>query len=257
MVPDADLALIKILSLFAPRTPAPPPGIHPTAYVDPSARVAATASIGPHCVISAGATVAEHAVLMAHDFVGENASVGPGTRLHPGVRILERCTVGGSCTLYPGVVIGADGFGYRPDPSGDGLVKVPHIGDVVVEDHVEIGANSCIDRAKFSSTIIGAGTKIDNLVQIAHNCLVGRCCVLCGGTMLAGSVTLGDGVVLGGQVGVADNVTIGAGSRVGAKAGVNNDIPGGADYMGHPAGPASEWRRTFAKLRLMGRRKGV
>lgn len=254
VVPDADLALIKVLSLFAPKGAPPAPGVHGTAVVDASARVAADASVGPGCVIAAGAEVGSGARLIAQVYVGPGASVGANTTLHPGVRVLDRCVVGAHCTLHAGVTIGADGFGYRPDPAGRGLVKIPHIGNVVIQDHVEIGANSCIDRAKFASTTIGVGTKIDNLVQVAHNCMIGRCCVLCGGTMLAGSVTLGDGVMLGGQVGVADNVTIGAGARVGAKAGVNNDIPEGAEYMGHPAGPASEWRRTYARLRLMGRR---
>lgn len=255
VVPDADLALIQVLTLFAPRSAAPAPGAHASAVVDTSARVSATAHIGPGCVVEAGAVVGEGANLIAQVYVGPGASVGANTTLHPGVRVLDRCVVGAHCVLHAGVTLGADGFGYRPDPAGRGLVKIPHIGNVVIHDYVEIGANSCVDRAKFASTTIGAGTKIDNLVQVAHNCMIGRCCVLCGGTMLAGSVTLGDGVMLGGQVGVADNVTIGAGARVGAKAGVSNDIPAGAEYMGHPAGPATEWRRTYARLRLMGRRE--
>lgn len=255
VVPDADLALIKVLTLFAPLEAPPTPGVHPSAVIDPTARVAASACVGPVCVVAAGAEVGEGAHLVAQVFVGRDAKVGAATTLHPGVRVLDRCVVGAHCVLHAGVTVGADGFGYRPDPAGSGLVKIPHIGNVVIQDHVEIGANSCIDRAKFASTTIGAGTKIDNLVQIAHNCVIGRCCVLCGGVMLAGSVTLGDGVMLGGQVGIADNVTIGAGARVGAKAGVNNDIPPNAEYMGHPAGPASEWRRTYARLRLMGRRE--
>ena len=219
VVPDADLALIQVLTLFSPRSAAPAPGVHATAVVDAAARVAPTAYIGPGCVVAAGASVGEGAHLIAQAYVGPGASIGADTTLHPGVRVLDRCAVGAHCVLHAGVVIGADGFGYRPDPAGKGLVKIPHIGNVVIHDHVEIGANSCIDRAKFASTTIGAGTKIDNLVQVAHNCMIGRCCVLCGGTMLAGSVTLGDGVMLGGQVGIADNVTVGAGARVGAKAG--------------------------------------
>ncbi len=113
--------------------------------------------------------------------MGPGASVGANTTLHPGVRVLDRCVVGAHCTLHAGVTIGADGFGYRPDPAGRGLVKIPHIGNVVIQDHVEIGANSCIDRAKFASTTIGVGTKIDNLVQVAHNCMIGRAAACCAG----------------------------------------------------------------------------
>ncbi|MFO0832474.1 MAG: UDP-3-O-(3-hydroxymyristoyl)glucosamine N-acyltransferase [Phycisphaerales bacterium] len=256
VVPDADLALVRVLGLFAPPAPPRAPGVHATAVVEAGARVAPTACVGAQCYIGPGAEVGDGAHLLGQVFVGAGARVGAHTTLHPGVRLLERCEVGSHCTLHAGVVIGADGFGYRPDPSGRGLVKVPHIGNVVVQDHVEIGANACVDRAKFASTVVGAGTKIDNLVQVAHNCVIGRCCILCGGTLLAGSVTLGDGVVLGGGVGVADNVSIGAGARIGAKSGVNHDVPPGVEYMGHPAGPATEWRRTFARLRMMGRRGG-
>ena len=254
VIHDADLALVEMLSFFAPPAPVVAPGVHATAVVDPSARVSASASVGPHCVLSAGASIGERTRLVAGVFVGVDASVGADTLLHPNVCVLDRCVIGNHCILHAGVTIGADGFGFRPAPNGKGLIKVPHIGNAVIEDGVEIGANSCVDRGKFASTVIGAGTKIDNLVQIAHNVTVGRSCVICGGCMLAGSTTLGDGVVLAGGVGVSDGVTVGAGARIGALSGVNHDVPAGGDYMGFPVGPASEWRRTFAKMRKMGRR---
>lgn len=251
VVPDADLALIKVLSFLAPsiRTE---PGRHASTIIHPSAIIDPTASIGPGCVIGARAVVSAAAVVMEHCSIADNARVGARTILHPGTRILRDCKVGNDCILHCGVVVGADGFGYHPSPDGRGLIKVPHIGNVEIHDHVEIGANSCIDRAKFGSTVIGSGTKIDNLVQIGHGCKIGRACVLCGQVGLAGSVTLGDGVVLGGQVGIADNITLGAGSKVAGGSGVTNDIAPGAAYMGRPAQPASEFRRNTAAFRALG-----
>lgn len=254
IVPDADLAAIQAAELFAPKNDPHPAGVHPSAVVDPTATVAATAWIGPHCVVMAGASIGDRCVLIASVTVGREAKVGDHTVLHPGVAVLDRCVVGARCTLHAGVAIGADGFGYRPASDGRSLVKIPHIGNVVIEDDVEIGANSCVDRAKFGSTLVGAGTKIDNLVQIGHNCRIGRCCILCGLVGLAGSVILGDGVVLGGKVGIADNIEVGAGAKVAAGAGITSDVPPGSVYMGSPAGPANEWRRIYATLRRIGKR---
>ncbi|GJQ29371.1 MAG: UDP-3-O-acylglucosamine N-acyltransferase [Phycisphaerae bacterium] len=254
IVPDADLAAIAAAQVFVPAPAPPPSGIHPAATIEPGAVVSPSAHVGPHAVVSAGAHVGDHAILLAGVFVGPNARIGPRTILHPGVKVLDRCVIGAGCILHAGVVIGADGFGYRPSSDGKGLIKIPHTGHVNIEDDVEIGANSCIDRAKFGATVIGAGTKIDNLVQVGHNCRLGRCCVLCGHVGLAGSVVLGDGVVLGGKVGVADNVEIGAGAKIAANSGVAGNVPPGAVYMGVPAGPATEWRRTYAALRRMGKR---
>lgn len=255
IVPDADLAVYQAAELFAPPITPPAVGVHPAASVHPSATTAPTASIGPGCVVMAGAVIADGAVLSASVFVGRDAMVGERSLLSPHVAIMDRCTVGSRCILHAGVVVGADGFGFRPSPDGRGIAKIIHIGNAVIEDEVEIGANSCIDRARFGSTIIGRGTKIDNLVQIGHNCRVGRFCLICGHVGLAGSVVLGDGVALGGKVGVADDVEIGAGAKVAALSGVTGDVPPGAVYMGNPAGPASEWRRTFATLRRIGKRQ--
>ncbi len=252
IVPDADLAAIRAASFFAPPATPALPGVHPAAVVEPGATIHPSASVGPCCVVRRGASIAEHAVLVAQVYVGVDAAVGAHTTLHPGVRILERCIVGRRCIFHPGVTVGADGFGYRPTP--EGLAKVPQIGNVVIEDDVEIGANACIDRATFGSTLIGAGTKIDNLVQIGHNCRVGRHCVLCGHVALAGSVTLGDQVMLGGKVGVADNIEIGDRAKVAASAGVVSDLPAGGVYMGAPAGPASEWRRILVGMRRLAKR---
>lgn len=251
LVDDADLALNKVLELFAPPPPPPAPGVHASAVIDPSARIAPGVRVGPLCVIEAGAIVENGAVLTAQVYVGAKARIGEGSVLHAGCRVMDRCVIGRRCILHAGSVIGADGFGYRPTPAG--LSKIPHIGDVTLGDDVEVGANTCIDRAKFGSTLIGTGTKIDNLVQIGHNCRVGRHCIICGQCGLAGSVTLGDGAILAGQVGVADNLSIGAGARVGAKTGVSTDIPAGQTWTGHiPASPAREHSINAALFRRLG-----
>lgn len=251
VVPDADLALLQVLRQIEASHTAPAPGIHPSAVIHADARVAPTASIGPGCVIGAGASIGERATLLANVTIGPQAVVGEGCLLHSGVCVLDRCTLGRRVILQANAVIGSDGFGYVATRAG--LVKLPHVGHVEIDDDVEIGACTCVDRAKFGVTRVGAGSKIDNLVQVAHNCVIGHSCVICGSCGLAGSVTLGDGVVLGGKVGVADGVTIGSGARIAGYAGVAADVPPGAVYMGTPAGPATEWRRIYGIFRLLPR----
>jgi len=176
IVDNADLAMISILRLFAPRSAGLKPGVHPTAIVDPSARIGQGVHIGPWCSVGPGAVIGDGCVLFSSVTIGEEVSVGAITRLHPGVRVLDRCTIGAACELWPNVVIGADGFGYVPSPDRRGLLKVPHIGTVEIGDGVDIGACTCVDRGKFGATVIGAGTKIDNHVQIGHNTRIGRGC---------------------------------------------------------------------------------
>jgi UDP-3-O-[3-hydroxymyristoyl] glucosamine N-acyltransferase len=253
VVPIADVALIRALELFAPPATAPTPGIHPSAAIDPTAEIGPGASIGPHCSIGPGSRIGQGTVLAAGVRIGRAVRIGAHCTLHPAVVIQDRCIVGDHCVFHPGVVIGADGFGYIPSPDGRGVLKVPHIGIVEIGRHVEIGANACIDRAKFGATTVGDGTKIDNLVQVGHNCRIGRACLICGGGGIAGSVTIGDGVIIGGQVGIADNSTIGAGARIGAMSGVNGVIPPGESWVGAPARPASEQLRSWAALGRLGR----
>jgi UDP-3-O-[3-hydroxymyristoyl] glucosamine N-acyltransferase len=248
IVPNADLALAKILEVFAGR-PSYPPGIHPSACIDPSAKLGQGVHIGPNCTVGPRTVLGDGVVLFANVSLGADVSIGRGTVLHPAVVIGDRCTVGQGCQFFGGVVIGADGFGYLPSPDGRGLVKVPHIGNVEIGDGVEIGANSAVDRAKFGSTVVGNGTKIDNLCQIGHNCIIGRACLICGLTGLAGSVRLGDGVILAGHVGVADNLTIGDRVVVAAKAGVMNDIPAGETWWGYPATRSRDMARSMALFR--------
>jgi UDP-3-O-[3-hydroxymyristoyl] glucosamine N-acyltransferase len=250
-VPDADLALIRTLTLLAPAPERATPGIHPSAVVSAKAKVDHGASIGPLCVIADDAEIGPGAMLTSSVNVRTGARVGANTLLHPGVVIAERCKVGAGCIIHPGVVVGADGFGFRPSEDGRGLAKVPHIGIVDVGDNVEIGANTCIDRAKFGATIVGSGTKIDNLVQIGHNCVIGRSCILCGHVGLAGSVTLGDGVILAARVGIMDNISIGAGARIGGDSGVADDVPAGETWLGAPAMPARSMMRVYGALKRL------
>lgn len=251
VVGDADIAMISTLELFAPAPPARAPGVHPSAVVDPDARIDSSAHVGPLCVVERGASVGPGSVLISGVFLGANASIGARTTLHPGVSVLERCAVGNGCILHAGVVIGADGFGYRPDPKTGMPLKIPHIGNVVIGSAVEIGANSAVDRAKFGSTIVGDGAKIDNLVQVGHNCHIGRCVILCGQVAVGGSVTIGDGAVLGGGASVRDNISIGARAQVAGRAGVTKDVEAEAAVFGLPAVPAKEAFRMHAATRRL------
>jgi UDP-3-O-[3-hydroxymyristoyl] glucosamine N-acyltransferase len=221
--------------------PRPSAGIHATAIVAPSARIAASATIGPSCVIEEGAIIGERSHLQAQIFVGRGAQIGNDCWLMPGCTIETECILHNRVRLQPGVVIGADGFGY--EFIGGRHEKVPQIGNVIVEDDVEIGANSTIDRARFSRTLIGEGTKIDNLVQVAHNVTVGKHCILCAQVGIAGSTTLEDYVVLGGQSAVAGHTTIGKGAKAGGQAGINGDVAPGAFVNGTPAVPYMLERR--------------
>ncbi len=240
-VQDADHALIQVLDALTPPTHRPVDR-HPTAAIDPSAAVDRTVSIGPgvcvgpRCVIEAGA------ILHANVTIGADVRIGAHAEIRAGVVVEDRCVIGARARLHPNCVIGSDGFGYRPSKDGKGLVKIPHAGNVEIGDDAEIGAGTTIDRGKFGATVVGAGTKIDNLVQIGHNCRIGRSCIICGCCALAGSVTVGDGAVLAGGVGVADNITIGARSKVGARSGVMDNIPDGETWVGYPAAP---WKQTM------------
>ncbi len=221
--------------------PKPAPGVHPSASVAADARIAATATIGPLCVIEAGAVIGERVHVQAQVFVGRNAVVGDDSWLMPGVVVEAECEIGRRVRLQPGVVIGSDGFGYEFVQGRH--EKVPQVGNVVIGDDVEIGANTTIDRARFSRTTIGEGTKIDNLVQIAHNVRIGRHCLICAQVGISGSATLEDCVVLGGQAGVAGHITIGKGVKAGGRAGLNADLAPGSFVTGNPAIPVMLDRR--------------
>jgi len=245
-VADADLALASALQLFEPEPPKCEPGIHSTAVVDSTAEIGAGAAIGAGCYIGPGVVIGMNTKLYPNVTVLDDSSIGSETIIWSGTVIRERCCIGNCCIIHPNVTIGADGFGYRPSSDGRGLVKIPQIGTVEIGDGVEIGAGSCVDRGKFSATSIGDGTKIDNLVQIAHNCKLGRFCVMAGQSGLAGSVTLGDGVIMGGRAAVKDHVTVGAGAKLGGGAGVISDVAPGKTLLGIPADDYQQILRLWA-----------
>lgn len=253
VVENADLAMIKLLEIAAQALPlhAPTAGTHPAAIVDPSAKIAPSARIGAGSVVGPRSVIGEGVVVMPRVTIGADVVIGAGTILHPGVVIYDRCRIGAQCLFHGNVVIGADGFGFVPDPQGRGVIKVPHIGTVEIGNGVEIGSCSCVDRGKFGATRIGDGTKIDNLVQVGHNCDIGRSVLICGTTGIGGSVSIGDGVVIGGCTGVVDNVKIGAGARIGAKTGVLNNVPAGETWTGLPACPHRQQMRTWAAVRKL------
>jgi UDP-3-O-[3-hydroxymyristoyl] glucosamine N-acyltransferase len=209
--------------------------VDPRAFVHPEAEVASDADIGPFAVVSQGARVGPRTVVGTHCHIGEDARVGADCLLHPHVTIRDHCSVGDRAIIHPGVVIGADGFGFSPDRKTGRLRKIPQIGNVVVEDDVEIGANTTIDRATVGSTVIGRGTKIDNLVQIGHNCRIGPDCILVAQAGVAGSTSLGGHVVLGGQAGLAGHLHIGEGAQIAAQTGVMSDVEPGQILFGSPA----------------------
>ncbi|MFI5335457.1 MAG: UDP-3-O-(3-hydroxymyristoyl)glucosamine N-acyltransferase [Opitutales bacterium] len=221
--------------------PRPAPGVHPSACVAPGARVDATATVGPLCVVEDGAVVGPRAILQASVFLGHHAQVGEGSWLQPGVVVAAECLLGRRVRLQPGVIVGADGFGYEFVQGRH--EKIPQVGIVVIGDDVEIGANSTLDRARFSRTEVGEGTKIDNLVQVGHNVVIGRHCILCSQVGISGSTTLEDYVILAGQVGVAGHITLSQGSKAGGQAGVTADLKPGAYVNGTPAIPFMLERR--------------
>jgi UDP-3-O-[3-hydroxymyristoyl] glucosamine N-acyltransferase len=250
LVENPSVALAQVCArLEQALWPRPAAGVHASAVVASGACVAASATVGPLCVIEAGAVIGERAHLQAQIFVGRNARIGDDCWLMPGVVVAAECELQQRVRLHAGVVVGSDGFGY--EFMAGRHEKVPQVGLVEIGPDVEIGANSTLDRARFSRTIIGEGTKIDNLVQIAHNVVIGRHCLLCAQVGIAGSTTIGDYAVFGGQAGVAGHLRLGKGSRVGGQAGVSRDLADGAFVDGYPAIPVQlEQRIRVLRQRL-------
>ena len=243
--PNPVLAFARALTLLHPLSN-PAPGIHPTAVVAPDARVAPDASVGPLTVLGRGVEVGAGTTLDAHVSVGAGVRIGAGCRIFPQVVLRDGVLLGDRVIVHSGTVIGADGFGFVRD--GQRHVKIPQIGRVVIEDDVEIGANVAIDRATLGETRIGRGTKIDNLVHIAHNVRVGADTVIAGQSGIAGSSGIGSRVTLAGQVGVVDHVEIGDDVIVGAQAGVTKDIPAGSVMLGSPAIAHGEFKRQLVSV---------
>jgi len=242
-VENAHLAFSVALELFRPAL-LPGPGVHAGAWVHPEADVAADASVCAFAVVESGARLGAHAVLYPGVYVGPGAVVGAHSILHPGVVVMEGSVLGERVVVHANSVIGSDGFGYVWDEARGVRHKIPQKGIVRIHDDVEIGAGVTIDRATVGETVIGAGTKIDNLVQVAHNVVIGANAVLVAQVGIAGSATIGERVVLGGQAGVAGHTKVGDDSVIGAKSGVTKSLPSGVIYSGMPAMPHGEWRKS-------------
>ncbi|MGM0635438.1 MAG: UDP-3-O-(3-hydroxymyristoyl)glucosamine N-acyltransferase [Bacteroidota bacterium] len=249
-VDNASLAMIKVLQLFAPPAPHFESEIHPTAVISESAQIGNGVKIGANCYIGPEVEIKDGVTIYPNVVVLDHSVVGNHTIIWSGAIVRDYSIIGNYCILHPNCSIGADGFGFEQDPAR-GLVKVPQIGRVVLGDFVEIGANSCVDRAKFSETILGDGCKIDNLVQIGHNSKLGMFCIMAGNSGLAGSVTLGNGVVIGGSASIKDHVKIGDGATVGAGSGVTGDIPAGKTMLGYPAVEARNALKQWAVLKRL------
>lgn len=249
-VKNADLAMSQVLELFAPPSPVFHVEIHPTAVIDSTATIGKGSKIGANVYVGPNTIIGENTILYPNVTILDECSIGDHTVIWSGTVVRERCHIGHHCIIHPNATIGADGFGFRPDPQ-KGLVKIPQIGNVVIGNGVEIGANACVDRGKFSSTVMGDGCKIDNLVQIGHNSKLGRFCIMAGNSGLAGSVTLGNGVIIGGSASIKDHTTLGDGAIVGAGSGVVSDVEAGKTVLGYPAVDARDALKQWAILKRL------
>jgi UDP-3-O-[3-hydroxymyristoyl] glucosamine N-acyltransferase len=247
-VKNVRVAFAKALTLFYPEK-RPSPGIHPSAVISKTAQIAPSAYIGPNCVIGENVKIGANAILQGLVYIGDDTILGDDVWIFPNVTIYHNCKIGNRVRIHSGTVIGSDGFGYVQE---DGRhIKVLQIGDVVIEDDVELGANVTVDRGALGSTIIRRGTKIDNLVQIAHNVEVGEHCILVAQVGIAGSTRLGNYVTLAGQVGVAGHLTIGDGAILAAKSGLMHNVPPGEKWMGIPAAPDHQMKRIFIAMQRL------
>jgi UDP-3-O-[3-hydroxymyristoyl] glucosamine N-acyltransferase len=243
-VADAYGSFAKLLEAYS-QFKKPRPTIHETAIIDATAVIGANVHIGAGAVIGAGTIVADHAIVMAQTYIGDHVKIGTNTTLHPGVKVYSDCVIGANCTLHAGVIIGADGFGFAPQADNQ-YAKVPQIGNVVIEDRVEIGANTAIDRATLGSTIIREGVKLDNLIQIAHNVEIGKNTVIAALTGIAGSTKIGENVMIGGQVGIAGHLTIANGVKIAAQTGISASVlKENVVLQGTPAVDTMDFKKSY------------
>ena len=248
-LPDVGAAVLKLLEMYNAMKPQKR-GISKMCSISDKATVAEDCYVGDFAVIEAGAVVEAGAKIYPQVYVGDGVKIGAGTTLYPGVKIYEGCRVGANCIIHAGAVIGADGFGFLPKPDGT-FDKIPQLGNVIIEDNVEIGANTCIDRAKTDSTIIRRGVKLDNLIQIGHNVEIGENTVSSAQTGIAGSSKVGHNCFLAGQVGIADHTTIGNRVMIGSQSGLDKDVPDGEVRLGSPALPGMNFHRSFAVFKTL------
>lgn len=251
---NSDQAFAQVAELFYEAVPAPQPGIHPTAVIAESVQLGAGVSIGAHCTIEAGVVIGKNTIIQSNVMIGYKTIIGEDCLLYPLVSCREFSEIGNRVIIHNGTVVGSDGFGYAVQDDGS-RTKIQQIGKVVIEDDVEIGANVAIDRARFGKTKIGKGSKIDNLVQIAHNVVIGEHTVMCGQSGISGSTTVGSRCILAGQAGLAGHLEIGDGSIVGAQAGVMKDIPAKDFVMGSPAMTHIQAKKMIANTVLLPKMK--
>ena len=246
-VEDAYSCFAKLLELYAANKPQKK-GISPLASVHETASIGEEAYIGEYAVIGEHVRTGKNCKIYPQVYIGDRVTLGDGVTLYPGVKIYEECRIGDNVTIHAGSVIGADGFGFAPDEKGE-FHKIPQIGNVLIENDVEIGANTCIDRATMGSTVIHRGVKLDNLIQIGHNVAIGANTVAASQVGIAGSTKVGAGCMMGGQVGIAGHLTIGNGVKLASKSGISNSIPDGETYMGSPSMPGIKYHRSYAVFR--------
>ena len=247
-VDNAYESLAKLMTLYEMSKPKKT-GIDPLASVAANARIGENVYIGPFACIEEGAVIGDNAYIHPHVTVGCNAKVGNGTILYPHVTVYHDCRIGNQCIIHAGAVIGADGFGFAP--SAEGYEKIPQIGITIIEDQVEIGANTCVDRATMGATIVHKGTKLDNLIQIAHNVEVGSHTVMASQVGIAGSAKIGEWCMFGGQVGVAGHIQIGDHVNVGAQSGIPGNTKSGSSLMGYPAIEPKQFARSSAVFKKL------
>lgn len=248
--PDASEAFSRAVELFAPPPVVYPPGCDPRAVVGADATIATSAHIGPCAVVETGAHVGAHSVVAAGCYVGEDTRIGDHCLIYPNVTIRERCQIGNRVIIHSGATIGSDGFGFIP--GADGHTKIPQVGSVRIDDDVEIGAQVAVDRARFGKTWIRRGAKIDNLVQVAHNVVIGEYAFVVAQTGISGSTRIGRSVTLAGQAGLAGHLEVGDRAIVMAQAGVSKDVPPGARIFGSPAVSLREFARTQMQIKELG-----
>lgn len=243
---NPDAAFAAAAGLFAPPAVKYEPGVHPAAVVSDTAELGDNVSVGPYCVIGKGVSLGSNTILVANVYVGDDTVIGAGCLIYSNVTLRERCKIGNNVIIHAGAVIGSDGFGYVR--KGERWEKIPQIGYVELQDDVEIGANVTIDRGRFGKTLVARGAKIDNLVQIAHNVVVGENTAMAAQVGISGSTRIGKNVQLGGQAGLAGHLTVGDNSAVGAQGGVTKDVPPGTYVTGYPAMPHDKAAKLHAGM---------
>ena len=243
-VDNVNACVLRLLEMYNAMKPQKR-GISKLASISENATIGKDCYIGDFAVIEAGAVIGDGAKIYPQCYVGDNVKIGAKTMLYPGVKIYEGCSIGANCILHAGVVIGADGFGFAPNAEG-GFDKIPQLGNVIIEDNVEIGANTCVDRAKTDSTIIHKGVKLDNLIQIGHNVEIGENTVSSSQTGIAGTTKVGSNCFIAGQVGIADHIVVGNRVKIGAQSGIDKNVPDGEIRFGSPALAGISFHRSFA-----------